>query len=130
MRKRIRLVAVLTASALALVACGSDEPTVPDPEDVVEDAGEGLAGAVPPVAMVDNNFAPSNFAAPAGEEITLTVTNNGQNPHTFTIESLNVDTGILESGQQAEVSFTMPDEEVPFICTVHGEAMSGTIDPA
>ena len=131
MRTRVVLSAVLAAAALALAACGSDEPTVPQPGDVVETIEEGLAEAVPPIATVDNNFAPSNFAAPAGQQITLTITNNGQNSHSFTIDSLAVDTGVLEPGQQAQVTFTMPDQEVQFYCTVHGaEVMSGTIDPA
>lgn len=122
--------ALLGVSVLVLAACGGDEPAVPDPGEIAESVQEGLADAVPPVATVDNNFAPSRFPATAGEEITVNVSNNGQNSHSFTIDSLDVDTGVLAPGDSAEVTFTMPDQEAQFYCTVHGaEVMSGVIEP-
>ena len=127
--RRLRFGALVAASVLLFAACGGED--VPDPGEIVETVEEGLAGAIPQVATVDNNFAPSNFAAPGGQEITVTVVNNGQNPHSFTIDALDVDTGVLNGGATAEVTFTMPEETVDYYCTVHGaEAMSGTIDPA
>jgi plastocyanin len=127
--RRLRFGALAAASVLLLAACGGED--VPDPGEIVETVEEGLAGAIPPVATVDNNFAPSNFSAPGGQEITVNVVNNGQNPHSFTIDALDVDTGVLESGGTAEVTFAMPEETVDYYCTIHGaEVMSGTIDPA
>lgn len=127
MRSRWRLVVVVAISAIALAACGGDDPTVP----AGPTGGDVGAGETARVGAIDNDFAPASFAAPAGQEITVTVSNSGQNPHSFTIDSLDVDTGVMNSGDQAEVTFTMPDEEVEFYCTVHGaEVMSGTIDPA
>lgn len=126
--RRVRSVVVVAACAVALTACGGDE--IPNPAEVVEGVRGDLADAIPPVAAVDNSFAPDGFSAPAGQEVTVSVVNTGQNPHTFTIDSLGVDTGVLDAGQTGEVSFTMPDQAVEFVCTVHGaDVMSGTISP-
>lgn len=133
---KLRLFALLAAGSLVLAACGSDDPTVPDPSEVVESVEDAVGDAVddsdlPPVATVDNSFAPSMLAASFGEELTVTVVNNGQNPHSFTIDAIDVDTGVLQPGESAEVTFAMPDQDVEYYCTVHGaEVMSGTLSVA
>lgn len=125
---KLRIAALLAVIALAAAACGGDdEPTV-QPDDQGEQMMEEADGGLPPVATVDNAFAPSMLEIATGEEVTIMVRNNGVNPHTFTIDELDVDTGVLNGGDTAEVTFTMPDEEVEYYCTVHGRAiMSGTI---
>jgi len=133
---RIRPLALAACAALTLAACGSDDPTLPDPSEVVESVEDAVEDAVddpelPPVATVDNAFAPSMLAASFGEELTITVVNNGENPHSFTIDELEVDTGVLQAGDSAAVTFNMPDQDVTYYCTVHGaEVMSGTISVA
>lgn len=124
MRTRTRFVALLAASVLVLGACGGeDDPTV---QEGGENGGGEGDGAIQ-VAMVDNNFAPSTLELTAGEEVTLSTPNNGQNPHSFTIDDL-VDTGVIEGGERTEVTFTVPEGETEYYCTVHGaEVMSGTI---
>jgi plastocyanin len=117
----IRGLAFVAVLALA-AACGNDEPAVQPP---VDPSPEGdMFG----IATVDNNFAPSRLDVPAGEEITVEVQNNGQNPHSFTIDELDVDTGVLQAGETAEVTFAVPDEPVEFRCTVHPD-MLGTVQP-
>ncbi|HEX6262870.1 MAG TPA: cupredoxin domain-containing protein [Actinomycetota bacterium] len=122
MRTSTRLGALIAASVLLLAACGGDD----DP--TVEGGGDaGGAGDIQ-VAMVDNSFAPSTLELTAGEEVTISTPNNGQNPHSFTIDDLGVDTGVLEAGEGSEVTFTVPEGETQYYCTVHGaEVMSGTI---
>jgi len=41
------------------------------------------AGSGTELSAVDNSFVPSEISAPAGEEVTVTFTNEGNNPHTF-----------------------------------------------
>ncbi|HEX6207467.1 MAG TPA: cupredoxin domain-containing protein [Actinomycetota bacterium] len=122
MRTSTRLGALIAASVLLLAACGGDDdPTVEGGDDA------GGAGGTQ-VAMVDNNFAPSSLELTAGEEVTISTPNNGQNPHSFTIDDLGVDTGELAAGESSEVTFTVPEGETQYYCTVHGaEVMSGTI---
>jgi len=135
---RIRPLALAACAALTLAACGSDDPTLPDPSEVVEsvegaleDAQDEVDTGLPPVATVDNAFAPSMLAASFGDELTITVVNNGENPHSFTIDALEVDTGVLQAGDSAAVTFNMPDQDMEYYCTVHGaEVMSGTITVA
>lgn len=125
MLTRARLGALMTVSVLLLAACGgNDDPTIQP------DGGGGDAGDAIQVAMVDNSFAPSMLELSAGEEVTITAPNNGQNPHSFTIDDL-VDTGVLEAGDSTEVTFTVPEGETQYYCTVHGaETMSGTLTGA
>jgi plastocyanin len=125
MLKRARFGAVVTASVLLLAACGGDDDPTIQPDDGGEDAGDAIQ-----VAMVDNSFAPSMLELPAGEEVTITTPNNGENPHSFTIDDL-VDTGVIDGGESTEVTFTVPEGETQYYCTVHGaETMSGTLTGA
>lgn len=122
-------VAAVTALALGLAACGGDdEPTTAEPA-TPEATAEAPDEGPPPVAMVDNNFGPSMLTVAGGQEVTIDLRNNGQNSHTFTIDELGVDTGIVEPGEEASATFAVPESgEIEFYCTVHGrEVMSGTI---
>lgn len=124
MRRTTILRSLSLVAVIALAAgCGGEEPTTQPPLDPSPE--EGVVG----IATIDNNFAPSRLDATAGEEITVEVRNNGQNPHTFTISELGVDTGIIQSGETAEVTLTVPDEPVEIVCTVHPE-MRGTLQPS
>lgn len=83
------------------------------------------------VTAVDNSFDPSSLQAPAGSEVTVELTNDGNNPHTFTIDDPEADTSTIEGGSSGTATFTMPEESVTFYCAIHGEeAMSGTLDPS
>lgn len=118
------LVLVLAA---ALGACGGDDGGAAGNGGTTGGGG----GTTLQVTAVDNSFEPSSLQAPAGAEVTVELTNDGSNPHTFTIDDPAVDTGSVEGGGSATVSFTMPDQEVTFYCKIHGQAvMSGTISPA
>jgi plastocyanin len=115
------LLGVLTALLLMLAACGGDD------DGAASDGGGG--GASTTLSAIDNSFDPDEVSAPAGEEVTVEVTNDGENPHTFTSDEAGFDSGTIEPGDSAEVTFTMPDAETEFLCTIHGSAMSGTLVP-
>jgi plastocyanin len=128
----LRLLAVFACAALFLAACGGDDDDGGDAatgDSEQSDNGDTGGGTSLDLTAQDNSFSPAELSAPAGEEITVTFTNEGNNPHTFSSEDAGFDSDNVESGASAEVTFTMPDEETTFICNVHGEAMSGTLSP-
>lgn len=94
-------------------------------------AGAQGAGNEIKVEATDNKFSPATLSAPSGK-VTVTITNTGKVPHTFTIQSLNVDTGNIDPGQSKTVTFTAPDSPTEFVCTIHlaSDNMKGTISKA
>lgn len=126
-RLRVQITAILATTVLLLAACGGDD--APTAGEDNEDTGSGGAATLE-VSAVDNSFEPASLSAAAGEEVTVEVTNDGENPHTFTIDDLEVDTSTIQPGVSATATFTMPETAVTFYCAIHGQRMSGTIDPS
>ena len=82
------------------------------------------------LTQVDINFKPPKIKAPAGEMVTVLVSNKGQLEHTFTAPSVDCDTGFLTPGTKATVTFEMPDKAVEFYCVPHKLRMTGEIVPS
>ena len=120
----LRLLAVLSAASLALGGCGGDDEDGGDGAAAGACGGEG--GTSVSMEAADFKFEPDELVAPAGEQVTVEFTNQDDAPHTFTIEDLDCDTGSVDSGQSATLTFTMPEEETGFICTIHPD-MTGTL---
>ena len=57
----------------------------------------------------------------------MTVTNNGQAPHTMTLDDVDLDTGNIDPGASAE--FTAPDApgSYSYRCAVHPARMRGVL---
>jgi plastocyanin len=126
----LRLLAIFACAAIFLAACGGDDDDGGETTGGSEQSDDGGGGGTSiELSAQDNSFSPAEISAPAGEEVTVTFTNEGNNPHTFSSEDAGFDSDNVESGQSAEVTFTMPDEETTFICNVHGDSMSGTLSP-
>ncbi len=126
---KVRTAAFVAATLLLLTACGGDDDDTPAGVEGGESTGAGANSVTLQVSTVDNSFDPASLAAPPGSEVTVEVTNDGSNPHTFTIDDLDVDTETIASGVSATATFTMPEASVAFYCVIHGEdAMSGTIE--
>lgn len=118
----MRLIIVSIAAAVVLGACsGASEPA--------GDSSQNAPAASSSISAVDNEFEPTELQLKAGEEVTVEFTNDGETPHTFTSEELGFDTGTVEAGDTAEVTFTAPEEETTFVCTIHeaSDDMVGTI---
>lgn len=119
---RRQILAGLAAVLLTFAACGGGDDAAPP-------TGGGGESVTLQVSTIDNSFEPSSLSAPAGSEVTVEVSNDGENPHTFTIDDPEVSTGTIDAGESATATFTMPDASVTFYCEIHGEAtMSGTIE--
>lgn len=118
----LRLLAVLAAAVLVFAACGGGD------EEESTSTGGGDGGGTT-LSAVDNSFDPSEITAPAGEEVTIAFSNDGDNPHTFSSEEAGFDSGTVDPGSSKDVTFKMPEEETDFQCNIHGSAMSGTLVP-
>ena len=120
----MRLFIASISALLVLGACSSDPASTSGSSD-----GAGESGATSSISAVDNAFEPEELSLAAGEEVTVTFTNEGDAPHTFTSTELGFDTGSVEPGDSAEVTFTAPDQDTTFICTIHeaSDEMVGTI---
>lgn len=128
--------------ALALVAsaCGQDEAPPAGGQDEAPPAGEQEGGTVQ-IAGQDANdhgtedvvgmselelelddfyFEPTILQGEAGQTVTFSLFNEGDAPHTFTIEDQDIDE-VLDPGQEdVTVEVTFPDSgEVLFICRFH-----------
>lgn len=108
---------VLVAALMAGVACGGDGGD--------GGTGGGESGGTPTdtVTMVDNAFEPSDPVVEEGS--TVTVVNEGEATHTFTIQDEGVDE-LVEAGAEASVEITLAAGDYDFICSLHPE-MTGTL---
>ncbi len=119
----MRLIAALFAALLLLGACSSAS------EDTEASTSATAPKSSNTISAVDNEFDPTELELTAGEEVTVTFTNDGETIHTFTSEELGFDTGNVDPGASADVTFMAPDHETPFVCTIHegSDDMVGTI---
>jgi plastocyanin len=80
------------------------------------------------VQVRDFNYSPAQVTNLVNDPISITVTNAGPSPHTFTIDGM-ADSGSIPSGQSRTVQFTPSQAgNLTFYCTIHGRGtMSGTI---
>lgn len=118
----MRLILVSLVAAVGLGACAMDS-------EPAEDSSPTAATASASISAVDNEFEPTELQLTPGEEVTVEFTNDGETAHTFTSEELGFDTGTVDAGDSAEVTFTAPEDDTTFVCTIHEAShdMVGTI---
>ena len=120
---RWALRAVITVTALgALAACSNSS----DPIGKVA-SGPATGDPVKIEAADGNRFTPATLELPAGEEVTIEISNADDRPHDFAIEAANLNTGTIEAGAVATATFTVPEGTTEFVCTFH-RGMTGTIE--
>ena len=97
------------------------------------------------VTLMDFQFTPNQFTVPAGQEITINVTNTGAVVHNFIIMKLGTTAGAtyeedddanvywgekdIQPGGDLSVTFTSPTEpgEYEVVCRTEGHIASGMI---
>jgi plastocyanin len=99
--------------------------------------GNGDSGPQPPegggggggiqIIATDNAFNTTELEAPAGEEATLELVNQGQSLHNWAIPEQEVTTELIGGGQTTSVTFTLEAGEYEFLCEVHPDDMQGTL---
>ena len=107
-----RFTIAIAAVALLGAACGGDDGG---------NGGDG--GTADSVTMVDNEFQPSSFTAAS---TTLTVTNEGEALHSFTLSDAGIDQDV-QTGEDASVDLSGLDAGgYDFTCKYHPE-MTGSL---
>ena len=112
----------LTAGLLGGCAGG------PEPSGEVS-MGAAQAGDAVKLDAGDNVFSPGKLTLASGEKVTVEVTNKGRMPHDFAIKELGLNTGVLQPGQIATATFTVPNDDVDYVCTLH-RGMDGKVEVA
>lgn len=129
----ISLMVVLTLGA----ACSSDDadPTATTASNTVSptattaSSGGGGAGGTLSVITTDLAFDSTALTVSAGS-VTVNVTNNGQLPHDFTIDSPAIMVEVVSNGASASGTVTLSAGEYTFYCSVpghRGAGMEGTL---
>ena len=77
----------------------------------------------------DFYFEPTLLAGEAGQEVTITIENEGESPHNFSITDQDIDEDI-EPGDDVEVTVTFPDSgTLVYFCAFHqGNGMLGGLE--
>jgi plastocyanin len=91
-------------------------------------AGPAQASAGPrevDVGAVDFAFEPKDASVAAGGKVT--VTNNGQAPHTMTLDDVDLDTGNIAPGASAELTAPDAPGSYSYRCAVHPARMRGVL---
>ncbi len=119
-------VATLIATALVLGGCGGEDSS---PGSSAGQAGQAEGGGqTTTVVAEDFSFATSKLAFRPGAEVTVTLDNQGEAEHTFSISELDVEAEAA-GGETAEATFTMPKSgSFEFFCKYHPDDMRGTLD--
>lgn len=106
---------ISAAGMILLAACGGGG----------DDTGSPDGGDAPStVTLRDNAFAPADPAITAGA---VELVNEGESPHTFTIEGEDVDVEV-DAGQTTTVTVDLPAGTYTLFCTFHrGQGMEGTL---
>ena len=117
--RALKIISVIVPLTLLLSGCGQAS-------DAVSQGG----GGPNQISLVADGgaFEPSVLKLPAGEEVTVNVTNRDGIPHDFVIESIGVKTETIEPGSSVGVTFVAPNSPTDFVCTFHPD-MKGRIDP-
>lgn len=127
-RPRFVIPVLIAFLAFAGAACGSDDEGGNGSTTGSEENGDDSSGesATVEVSAADFSFTPEAVSVPAGAEVTVTFTNDGEAPHTMTASDLDLDIA-ADPGDSAEGAFTAPDSgSVDFNCEIHPD-MTGQI---
>lgn len=144
MKRRLRyggsLMVLAIALSLATAACSSDStpsssgttappPASPSASPTADQGGSGGGGGGNS-ATIDAGangfvFTPSTVSIAQGGK--LTVKNAGTVPHTFTIQSEDINE-VMQPGQSAKITISLAPGTYPFVCTFHqSSGMTGTL---
>ncbi len=119
----MKLTTIVLASSLILLAAacgGTDSAGGGGGED--PDGGTTID-----VVAQDFSFETTSIEVEPGADVTVTLENEGEAEHTFTIEELDVEAE-AHGGETAEASFTAPDSgSYEFFCEYHPDDMTGTL---
>lgn len=109
-----RSVAFALGASLLLAACGGGGEDAAAGDAAGTDGGGGSAAAAT-ITLVDNAFEPSDPVVAAGD---VELVNEGEAPHTFTVEGEDVDVEV-EAGQTATAIIDLDAGTYTLFCEFH-----------
>ena len=86
------------------------------------DAGAGAMTVT--IESVDIDFIPAEVRIPANTDVTVRLPNNGQIPHNFTIDELDINV-TFQAGESPEVVINAPPGTYYYFCNIPGHAPAG-----
>ncbi len=118
-KKRFNLLMIGLLVAAALAACGGGGGASQTPLDVTFTTGSEL------------KFQPNTLTAQVGQTVNVTLDNTGALEHSFLIDELSVDSGVVAPASKKTLSFTPSAAGTyTFYCNVAGHregGMTGTL---
>ena len=114
----LRLLALMAALVMLVAACGSEPEAA---EGGAGDDGQAAGGGTELlVEAYDFRFEVEGAILPdPGEDVTVRLVNEGEAPHTFSSEEVDLDV-TTDPGGKGEGSFTVPESgTVDFQCNIH-----------
>jgi plastocyanin len=124
MRFRLVILSVVSALLASLaIACGDDEEESGDSQTIEPSA----VTVEEEVDIADFSFTPNVIEATLGNTVALSLKNDGEQDHTFTIDEFVVDEEVA-AGSDSDVEF-VPNEagEFTYYCRFHPGDMQGAI---
>jgi plastocyanin len=113
-------------TAIGLVPCGTPIPMKGTPAAGGQQ-GQGQAQTAPAIELVDIAYNPTQFTIPANTDVTVTLKNTGQLPHTFDIDELNIHSDQVQPGQSATVKINAAAGSYQFYCREPGHKEAGMV---
>ena len=113
---RARVLALVLGGSLVLAACGGGDDgndAVAQPDAPATEAAEGATTTT--VTMRDNEYAPADPVVGSGE---LELVNEGEAPHTFTVEGEDVDVEV-EAGAKSTATIDLEPGTYTVFCEFH-----------
>lgn len=115
MRETTKMLSIAGVSMLLLGACGGSD-------NGQDTGGDGAAASA--VTMRDNRFVPADPVIAAGE---IQLVNEGESPHTFTVEGESVDVQV-DAGQTVTETIDLGAGTYTLFCEFHrAQGMEGTL---
>jgi hypothetical protein len=112
-------------------AAEEDEPGGPEQPPGPGGPEEPGGGGPPPgglrIVATDNEFDTSELTAPAGQEATIELVNEGSSLHNWAIPGEDVATELIPGGEATTATFNLPAGEYDYLCEVHPDDMTGTL---
>ena len=108
-------------------------PAVATPESATPQANDPCAeneangGEEVLVEFVDIAFVQNEITIPADTDVTFTFVNKGNMQHDFKIDDPEVYSGILNGGQEAELTVNLPAGTYEFYCSIPGHKEGGMV---
>ena len=121
--RRGAVVAVFSVLAMVSAACGGGDSDAP------ENANAGASVSFE-VSLSEFQISPSSIQAPAGRPMTFNITNDGQVPHTFAVDTGAGVKATQEIAPGSSAVLTLPElgaGEYRLSCTISGHADLGMV---